>query len=89
MCMFFVFFFLTLEIWFNSDIGPVFQPGESDSGVKNVKKWCLVGPRIKFQNFSILITDLDLDKKCNIKVSFFLYSDRNTVKFKFKVTKSG
>ena len=40
-----VFFYLTSEIWLNKDIQPVFQPGESDSGVRISKKWGLVGPQ--------------------------------------------
>ena len=39
-----VFFYFSLEIWLNIDIGTVFEPGESEFAVKNIKKWHLVGP---------------------------------------------
>ena len=82
-----VFFYLTLEIWLTGDIWPVFQPGESEFGVKNIKKWHLVGPhgpwmsilciiKSNFENpnFSILISDLDcLQKSIITKCSSFFH----------------
>ena len=40
-----VFFHLTSEIWLRKNMKPVFQPEESDSGVRISKKWGLVGPQ--------------------------------------------
>ena len=40
-----VFFYLTSEIWLRKYMKPVFQPEESDSGVRISKKWGLVGPQ--------------------------------------------
>ena len=86
-----MFFFLILEIWFRNDIGPVFQPGESDFGVKISKSGFPKGVKgqIKsnFQNpnFSILIADLDFLQKIIIAKcpSFILIlKSRNQGKFR-------
>ena len=81
------FFYFSLEIWLNNDMQSVFQPGESKFGVKNIKKWHLVGPhgpwmsilciiKSNFENpnFSILISDLDcLQKSIIAKCSSFFH----------------